>query len=134
MADNTKAKLDQLKAQYAKKPLPELKGQIDRLTEYLIGLAKAQPDRYPFKPVKDRAQLHRALDTVMDRVGVGMDAQPRRDAGLNIAPKVTRDATICHKCGQIVRCKEGCFKPHSIPGPNNGQTCSGSYKAVGTER
>lgn len=48
-ADNTQAKLDKLKAEYARKPTPELKGQIDRLTEYLRLLAKAQPDKYPFK-------------------------------------------------------------------------------------
>ena len=78
----------------------------------------------------DRAALHRALDAVMDRAET---RSAGKDAGLNIASKVTRDATICHKCGQIVRCKEGCFKPHSIPGPNNGQTCSGTYKVVGTE-
>ena len=68
------------------------------------------------KPATDRAALHRALD-----------------AGMNIAPKVTRDATICNRCGQIVRCNFGYFKPHSIPGPDNGQTCSGSGKVVGTE-
>jgi hypothetical protein len=68
------------------------------------------------KPATDRASLHRALD-----------------AGMNIAPKVTRDATICNRCGQIVRCNNGYFKPHSIPGRDNGQTCNGSGKVVGTE-
>ena len=47
-ADNTKARLDKLKAEYAKKPSAELKGQIERLTDYLKQLAKAQPDKYPF--------------------------------------------------------------------------------------
>ena len=47
-ADNTKARLDKLKAEYAKKPSAELKSQIERLTDYLKQLAKAQPDKYPF--------------------------------------------------------------------------------------
>lgn len=65
------------------------------------------------KPATDRARLH--------------------DGEWNIAPKVTRDATVCGRCGQIVRCAGGYFKPHSIPGPDNGQTCGGSGKVVGTE-
>lgn len=48
-ADNTKEKYDRLKAEYARRPTPELKAQIERLAEYLRELARQQPDKYPFK-------------------------------------------------------------------------------------
>jgi hypothetical protein len=52
-ADNTAAAYERLKREYAERPSAELKGRMDRLAEYLELLAKAQPEKYPFKRSHD---------------------------------------------------------------------------------